>query len=115
MNEQFSMLYTLLFLSAIIGSFIALKASIEYWADYEIFSIDSDNLMSSLELIDYFDDYSNALNFSANLTVIANSSAILLLRDNYYKSFDNSVNLNNINITGKDFFINKTLGGLSLI
>jgi hypothetical protein len=115
MNGQFSMLYTMIFLSAIIGSFIALKASIEYWADYEIFLIDSNELMSSLELTDYFDSYFIALNFSGNLTINANSSAIQLSRNNYYKSFDNSANLNNINITGKDFAINKTLGGLRLI
>jgi hypothetical protein len=115
MSEQFSMLYTLLFLSAIIGSFMALKASIEYWADYEIFLINSNELLSSLQLSDYFDSYSIALNFSNNLTVNATSSKILLSRNNYHTSFNNSINLINLNITGKDFIINKNFGGLSLI
>ncbi|MDD4352983.1 MAG: hypothetical protein PHN56_00855 [Candidatus Nanoarchaeia archaeon] len=115
MNEQFSMLYTLIFLCAILGSFAALKVSIDYWANYEIFLMNSNELTSAFELSNYFDSYSVSLNFSKNLTIFANSSIIEFTQGNYYKQYSNSANINNIKITGKDFTIKKTIGGLALI
>lgn len=115
MNEQFSMIYTLLFLSAIIGSFIALKTSIEYWANYEIFLIDSNEMINSIMLSKYFDSYSANLNFSNNLNININSSIIFLSRDNYFKQFDNLMSLKDANLDSKDFIIIKNIEGVSLI
>ena len=112
MNEQFSIIYTLLFLSAIIGSFVALKEGINYWAEYKLFLIDSNELVSSLELANYFDIYNYSLNFSNNLTINANSSTIQLSRNNYYINFNNSVKLKQLIINNKDFLILKNMDEL---
>ncbi|MFA5333743.1 MAG: hypothetical protein WC376_04580 [Candidatus Nanoarchaeia archaeon] len=114
MNEQFSMIYTLLFLSAIIGSFAALKLCVEYWADYELFLINSNELISSVMLSDYFDAYTITLNFEQELEVSVNSSVIEIRNNNYLKQFNNSVALNDAELSCKEFYITKNAGGMSL-
>jgi len=114
MNYHFGAVYTLIFLSGIIGSFIALKASISYWADYEIFMIESNGLASFLEISDYFDAYLDTLNFSSSLSIDSDESIIIISRNDFFSSFNNSSGINEQGLLEKNFTIIKNVYGADL-
>jgi len=115
MNEQFSMLYSIIFLAAIISSFSALKLGINYWSDYEIFLINANELLSSAQMCSYFDAYAISLNFSNNLSVKVNSSTVQVSMNDFYKSFNNSAKIMDADLNSDNFTFEKTLGGLRII
>lgn len=114
MNEQFSMLYSLLFISAILGSFFALNEAVKRWKSYELFLVDSNELLSALELANYFDSYYASLNYSKIINVTVTEDLIILERDDFLKISNNSNNLLNTNMSKSSYIIIKE-GGLGLV
>ncbi|MDD2678781.1 MAG: hypothetical protein PHT91_01020 [Candidatus Nanoarchaeia archaeon] len=115
MNEQFSMLYSLLFLSAMLGSFAALRAGIDYWGDYQEFIIDSNELVCALQLASYFDDYEISLSFEKMLGVIADESIILVSRDSFSAEFSGIEGLFEAQVDSDSIKIIKTAEGVGII
>lgn len=115
MNQLFSMLYSIIFLSAIIGSFAAINSIVSNWRDYSIFLIECNEFASSLELIDYFDENSANLTFKSDLGAIINDSGIFFNRSGFFMHYDLHANPDNAILESGNFILQKNGEGLGVL
>ncbi len=114
MNSQFSIIYTLIFVAVIAGSFAVLKAVIHDWAEYQIFLQESYFIASAMNMINYFDDYSVAADLSSNLSINISDEKLFFSRGGFFYEFVNN-DFGNIDFCGSEFLIQKNNEGVSII
>lgn len=114
MNSQFSIIYTLIFLAVIAGSFAALKAMIQDWADYQVFLQESHFIASAMNMADYFDDYSLMANLSSNISAKIVDERFFFNRSGFFYDFDNN-GFRDIEFFGSNLLIKKTGEGIEII
>src|SRR5690554_5670678 len=96
MNSQFSIIYTLIFVAIIAGSFAALKAVIHNWAEYQVFLHESYFIASVMNMIDYFDEYIVVADLSSNLSINISDEKFFFNRSSFFYEFINE-DFENIN------------------
>jgi hypothetical protein len=114
MNSQFSIIYTIIFLAVIAGSFAALKAMIHHWADYQVFLQESYLAVSAMNLADYFDSYSVMINLSGNISAKTADERFFFNRSGFFNEFDSN-GFKDVEFFGSNLLIEKNGEGVGII